>query len=59
MTGEDGSYDVKYNRVENLLGELTRLMDNMESSMIPQQVFSLIFNFLKFRMRIYKIKIRV
>ena len=38
MTGEDGSYDIKYNRVENMLGELTRLMDNMESSMIPQQV---------------------
>ena len=37
MTGEDGSYDVKYNRVENLLGELTRIMDNMESSMIPLQ----------------------
>jgi hypothetical protein len=42
MTGEDGSYDVKYNRVENMLGELTRLMDNMESSLIPQQVY---FNF--------------
>jgi hypothetical protein len=31
MTGEEGSYEVYYNRVENLLGELTRLMDNMEN----------------------------
>ena len=36
MTGEDGSYEFKYNKIENLLGELTRLMDNVESS-LPQQ----------------------
>lgn len=36
MTGEDGSYEFKYNKIENLLGELTRLMDNMESTMLPQ-----------------------
>ncbi len=36
MTGEDGSYELKYNRIENLLGELTRLMDNMENTMNPQ-----------------------
>jgi hypothetical protein len=32
MTGEEGSYEVYYNRVENLLSELTRLMDNMENN---------------------------
>jgi hypothetical protein len=31
MTGEEGSYEVYYYRVENLLSELTRLMDNMEN----------------------------
>ena len=59
MTGEDGSYDVKYNRVENLLGELTRIMDNMESSMIPQQPQQVDKFFLINRMRIYLIKIQV
>ena len=31
MTGEEASYEIYYNRVENLLSELTRLMDNMEN----------------------------
>jgi hypothetical protein len=63
MTGEDGSYDVKYNRVENMLGELTRLMDNMESSMIPQQQVNILFKYFNsynsFRMQISKIKIQL
>lgn len=36
MTGEDGSYELKYNKIENLLGELTRLMDNMENTLLLQ-----------------------
>ncbi len=36
MTGEDGSYEFKYNKIENLLGELTRLMDNVENTLLPQ-----------------------
>lgn len=33
MTGEEGSYEVYYYRMENLLSELTRLMDNVENNM--------------------------
>lgn len=36
MTGEDGSYEMKYNKIENLLGELTRLMDDIENTVLPQ-----------------------
>ena len=36
MTGEDGSCEHKYNKIENLLGELTRLMDNMENTQLVQ-----------------------
>ena len=49
MTGEDGSYELKYNKIENLFGELTRLMDNMESTLPPQNntnVIIFIFNLL-------------